>query len=240
MYGWRARIGMLLPSVNSAAEPLIQAITPDGVSVHTTRLRLAGSTDEDIYGMVEGVEEGASLLADAEVDLIVFHCTAASMFRPGFDDKIIERIEKKTGTPATSTSKAVMDAFDTLDVRRIALTTPYTQETNDREVAYLESHQISVLSETGMGISGSGTQMIAVEPGEWYRRVKRQQNDDADAYFISCTAIRAAEAIEPLERDLGKPVVTSNQAMVWHSLKKLEIRDPVPGYGQLMDTLGRA
>ena len=61
--------------------------------------------------------------------------------------------------------------------------------------------------------------MIAVEPGEWYRRVKRQRHDDADAYFISCTAIRAAEAIEPLERDLGKPVVTSNQAMVWHSLK---------------------
>ncbi len=240
MYGWRARIGMLLPSVNSAAEPLVQAMTPDGVSVHTTRLRLAGSTDADIMGMVEGVEEGASLLADAEVDLIVFHCTAASMFRPGFDDDIIARIEDRTDTPATSTSKAVMDAFDTLGARRIALTTPYTQETNDREIAYLESHQISVLSETGMGISGSGTAMIAVEPGEWYRRVKRQRDAAADAYFISCTAIRAAEAIEPLERDLDRPVVTSNQAMVWHSLKRLDIRDPVPGYGRLMDTLGRA
>ena len=240
MYGWRARIGMLLPSVNSAAEPLVQAMTPDGVSVHTTRLRLAGSTEDDILGMVSGVEEGASLLADAEVDLIVFHCTAASMFRPGFDDDIIARIEDRTGTPATSTSKAVMDAFDTLDVRRIALTTPYTQETNDREIAYLESHQISVLSETGMGITGSGTEMIAVEPGEWYRRVKRQRDEAADAYFISCTAIRAAEAIEPLERDLDKPVVTSNQAMVWHSLKRLDIHDPVPGYGRLMDTLGRA
>ncbi len=240
MYGWRARIGMLLPSVNSAAEPLVQAMTPDGVSVHTTRLRLAGSTEDDILGMVSGVEEGASLLADAEVDLIVFHCTAASMFRPGFDDDIIARIEDRTETPATSTSKAVMDAFDTLDVRRIALTTPYTQETNDREVAYLESHQISVLSETGMGIAGSGTEMIAVEPGEWYRRVKRQRDEAADAYFISCTAIRAAEAIEPLERDLDRPVVTSNQAMVWHSLKRLDIHDPVPGYGRLMDTLGRA
>ncbi|MDE0058416.1 MAG: hypothetical protein OXI22_01120 [Defluviicoccus sp.] len=240
MYGWRARIGMLLPSVNSAAEPLVQAMTPDGVSVHTTRLRLAGSTEDDILGMVEGVEEGASLLADAEVDLIVFHCTAASMFRPGFDDDIIARIEDRTATPATSTSKAVMDAFDTLGVRRIALTTPYTQETNDREIAYLESHQISVLSESGMGITGSGTAMIAVEPGEWYRRVKRQRDEAADAYFISCTAIRAAEAIEPLERDLDKPVVTSNQAMVWHSLKRLDIHDPVPGYGRLLDTLGRA
>lgn len=240
MYSYRARIGMLLPSTNAAAEPQINEMLPDGAAIHTTRLRLNGSSDEDIMGMVENVEEGASLLADADVDLIVFHCTAASMFREGFDDEIIERIETATGTPATSTSKAVLEAFREMDVRRIALTTPYTQETNDREIAFLESHQISVLSETGMGISGSGSQMLAVQPGEWYRRVKAQADDTADAYFMSCTAIRATEVIEPLERDLEKPVVTSNQAMVWHSLKKMGVKEGVPGYGRLMDSLGTA
>ena len=240
MYSYRARIGMLLPSTNAAAEPQIQHMLPDGVAFHTTRLRLTGSTEADVMGMVENVEEGASLLADASVDLIVFHCTAASMFKPGFDDEIIERIEKATDTPATSTSKAVLDAFRTLDVNRIALTTPYIQETNDREVEFLKSHQISVLSETGMGISGDGNQMLAVQPGEWYRRVKAQEDDQADAYFISCTAVRSAEVIEPLERDLDKPVVTSNQAMVWHSLKTAGVKEARPGYGRLMDTLGTA
>jgi len=240
MYSYRARIGMLLPSVNAAAEPQIQAMLPDGAAIHTTRLRLKGSSDADIMGMVEKVEEAAGLLADASVDLIVFHCTAASMFRPGFDDEIISRIETATGKPATSTSKAVLDAFSALGVRKIALTTPYTQETNDREIAFLESHQISVLSETGMGISGDGNQMLAVQPGEWYRRVKAQADPEVDGYFVSCTAIRATEAIEPLERDLDKPVFTSNQAMAWHSLKTLGVREAKPGYGRLMDTLGTA
>ena len=235
-HGWRARIGMLLPSVNSAAEPQVEAMSPDGVTFHTTRLRLRGSSEADIKGMVENVEDAASLLADAKVDMIVFHCTAASMHRPGFDDEIIERIETATDIPATSTSKAVLGALQSLGASRIALTTPYVQETNDREVAFLESHQISVLSETGMGIRGDGLAMIGVQPGEWYRRVKAQQDDAADAYFISCTAIRAAEVIEPLEHDLGRPVVTSNQAMVWHSLQKLGIKDCVPGYGRLMAT----
>ena len=140
--------------------------------------------------------------------------------------------------PATSTSKAVLDAFQSLGARKIALTTPYVQETNDREVAFLASHQISVLSETGMGIRGDGLAMIGVQPGEWYRRVKAQEDPDVEAYFISCTAIRAAEVIEPLEADLDRPVVTSNQAMVWHSLKKLGINDRVPGYGRLMATNG--
>ncbi len=240
MHGWRARVGMLLPSVNSAAEPQVEAMSPDGVSFHTTRLRLKGSSEADIMGMVANVEDAASLVADAKVDLIVFHCTAASMHRPGFDDEIVERIETATGIPATSTSKAVLDALNALDARRIALTTPYVQETNDREVAFLESHQISVLSETGMAIGGDGLAMIGVQPGEWYRRVKAQADETAEAYFISCTAIRAAEVIEPLEHDLGRPVVTSNQAMVWHSLQRLGIKDRVAGYGRLMATDGGA
>jgi maleate isomerase len=237
MYNWRARIGMLLPSTNSVAEPQIYKMLPDGVTFHTTRLKLKGSRESDIMGMIAGVEDGAKLLEDASPDLIVFHCTAASMFKTGMDDEIIGRIERATGLPATSTSKAVLDAFHALDVHRIALTTPYIRETNEREVAFLESHQIKVLSETGMDIAGDGLQMAAVEPGTWYRRVKAQRDEAADAYFISCTAIRSAEIIEPLERDLDKPVVTSNQAMVWHCLKKAGVREARPGYGRLMTTL---
>ena len=78
-YGDRARIGMLLPSVNRAAEPQITEMLPTGVSLHTTRLRQS-SEEEHINEMAADVERGAVMLADADVDLIVFHCTAASMF----------------------------------------------------------------------------------------------------------------------------------------------------------------
>lgn len=234
-YGDRARIGMLLPSVNRAAEPQITDMLPKGVSLHTTRLRLRSSEESHVNEMVADVERGAIMLADADVDLIVFHCTAASMFAPGFDDGIIERIEDATGKTATSTSKGCIEAFETVGASKITLTSPYIQETNDREVVFLKSHGVEVLSETGMGISGDGGAMLSVEPEEWRRRVKRQDEPASEAAFISCTAIRAVEAIEPIEADIDKPVITSNQAMVWHSLRKLAIDDRPVGYGRLME-----
>jgi maleate isomerase len=233
-YGDRARIGMLLPSVNRAAEPQITEMLPRGVSLHTTRLRLRASDEAAINEMVSDVERGAAMLADANVDLIVFHCTAASMFAPGFDDGIIERIENATGKNATSTSKGCLEAFELFGAKNITLTTPYTQETNDREVAYLASHNVKVLSETGAGIGGDGAAMLAIEPEEWRRRVNAQDEPDSQAAFISCTAIRAVEAIEPIEADIDKPVITSNQAMLWHALRKLGIDDRPQGFGRLM------
>jgi maleate isomerase len=225
---------MLLPSVNRAAEPQITAMLPKGVGLHTTRLRLQSSSDEHINEMVSDVERGAVMLADADVDLIVFHCTAASMFAPGFDDDIIERIEKATGKNATSTSKGCLEAFELFGAKNITLTTPYVQQTNDREVAYLESHDVNVLSETGAGITGDGGAMLAIEPEEWRRRVNAQDEPDSQAAFISCTAVRAVEAIEPIEADIDKPVITSNQAMLWHALRRLGIDDRPQGFGRLM------
>ena len=113
-YGTRARIGMILPSVNQAAEPQISRMLPDGVSLHTTRMRLRPDLEET----VRDAEIGAEMLADAKVDLVVFHCTAASMSAPGFDDKVIARLEAVTGKPTTSTSKACLEAFGTLGARR--------------------------------------------------------------------------------------------------------------------------
>jgi maleate isomerase len=225
---------MLLPSVNRAAEPQITEMLPRGVSLHTTRLRLRASDEAAINEMVSDVERGAAMLADADVDLIVFHCTAASMFAPGFDDGIIERIENATGKNATSTSKGCLEAFELFGAKNITLTTPYIQETNDREVAYLASHNVKVLSETGAGIGGDGAAMLAIEPEEWRRRVNAQDEPDSQAAFISCTAIRAVEAIEPIEADIDKPVITSNQAMLWHALRKLGIDDRPQGFGRLM------
>ena len=159
----------------------------------------------------------------------MFHCTAASMFAPGFDDGIIGRIEEATGLPATSTSKGCLEAFRVFGARKITLTTPYVQDVNDRETVFLKSHGVEVLSDTAMGISGDGAAMLAVEPEEWRRRVRLQDEPDSDAAFISCTAVRAAAAIGAIEGDIGKPVVTSNQATLWHALRKLGLGDEVPG-----------
>ena len=231
-YGWRARLGMLLPSGNVAAESQFNAMLPSGVSLHTTRLKLTGSSDAELLAMIDRLEEGSSLLADACVDLILFHCTAVTMWDAEMDRTLPERITKTTGLPATSTATAAMSAFKALGIRRIVMVTPYIEATNVRETAFLESRQISVLKAVGLNIA-QAKDMISVEPGEWYRLVRAQARDDADAYFISCTAVRSLEVIEDLERDLGRPVFTSNQVAAWHALRTMGVKDIRPGFGRL-------
>lgn len=224
---------MLLPSGNVAAESQFNAMLPAGVSLHTTRLKLTGSSDAELLAMADRLEDGAELLADACVDLILFHCTAVTTWNAEMDRTLPERITKATGLPATSTARGLLAAFKALDARRVVMVTPYIEATNVRETAFLESRQISVLHSVGLNIS-QAKDMISVEPGEWYRLVRANMRDDADAYFISCTAVRSLEVIADLERDLGKPVVTSNQVAAWHALRTMGVKDSLDGYGRLL------
>ncbi len=236
MYSWRARIGMIIPSTNAVAEPQVNRMAPEGVVFHTQRVAFEGTSAENVKKFVAGAGEAAKLLADADVDMVVLACTAASMFRPGIDAEEVEIMQEASGKPCTTVSRAVVDAMRTLGIRKVVMTSPYM--TNEREARFLEHHQVKVLGDVGLKLSNA--EFPKVEPAAWYRQVKSQAVPEADAYFLSCTATRTAEVIEPLERDLDKPVVTSNQAMVWHCLKTMGVRAPVTGYGRLFDTLGSA
>jgi maleate isomerase len=223
---------MLLPSSNPVAEPEISRILPEGVSLHTTRLKLAGSTRDELLGMAKGVEEATGLLTDAGVDRIVFNCTAVSTFDPAMGEALRRRMEAVAGRPATSTAHAIVAALQALGGRRIALITPYIDAVVEREVAFLEHLGLEVVSRIGLGLA-EGKAMSAVEPGEWYRRTTGEAGSGADLYFLSCTAIRVFDVIADLEHDLGAPVLTSNQAMVWWCLREAGLRDRIPALGRL-------
>lgn len=231
-YGWRLRLGMLLPSSNAVAEPEIAGMLPFGVSLHTTRLRLVGSAKEDLLGMAANLSEASELLADARVDKIVFNCTAVSTFDPEMGESLQRQIEEATRIPATTTSAAIVAGLKAISAKKVVLITPYIEEINKREIEFLSHHGIEVVGQTGLGLVDGAT-MGSIEPGEWYRIVMANRQPDADAYFLSCTAIRVASVIESLESSLGKPVVTSNQAMTWHCLRTSGIQDELRGLGAL-------
>jgi maleate isomerase len=223
---------MLLPSSNPVGEPEVNAMLPAGVSLHTTRLKLAGSTREDLLGMTQKIEEGSALLADAGVDMIAFNCTAVSTFDAAMAESIQARIASAGGVPAISTADGIVAGFKALGIRRLVLVTPYIDPVNQREVAFLARHGIEVLQQVGLGlVEGQG--MASIEPGEWYRLALANRHPGAECYFLSCTAIRVLPIIAALEADLGAPVLTSNQAMVWHALRTAGIRDTPAGFGAL-------
>ncbi|WP_321794890.1 hypothetical protein [Caballeronia sp. J97] len=232
-YGQRARIGVLMPSGNTAAEPELSAMMPDGVSCHVTRLPLNGSSAEDLLGMTAQLEPAAILLRDTRPDLIVFHCTAVSTWDPAMDETLCTRIQHATGVRTATTAAALVRAIECMGARTIVLLTPYIDEINEREVTFLRHHGISVIDCHGLGLK-TPEEMMAVEPESWMDLALQHRSEAADAYVISCTAIRTLPVIEEIEKVLGRPVITSNQAMAWHALRQSNVLDRVNGAGELL------
>ena len=143
-YGDRARIGLLIPSGNSVAEPEIHAMLPPGVVALVTRLALTGSSEAELEAMLEALEPASRLLADARPGLIGFHCTAVSTFAPDRAGSIQARIEAATGLPACSTADGILAALETLGVRRPVLVTPYIEPVHAREAAWLAEARASL------------------------------------------------------------------------------------------------
>jgi len=232
-YGDRARLGVLLPSGNSVAEPELRAMLPAGVGLHVTRLPLRGSSQAELLGMLDTLETGARLLGDVRPDAIAFHCTAVSTYAPSFAHEIATRIERATTVPAFATADAILAALGALNARRVLLVTPYIEEVHRREIDFLQTSGIEVLGGGFMSVATNDL-MARIPPADIAALVRSSARGlAADACFISCTAIRSAGLIAPLEAELGMPVITSNQVLAWFASQRLGIGERVPGYGRL-------
>jgi maleate cis-trans isomerase len=232
-YGDRLRLGIIVPSGNVIAEPQIRAMLPSGVSALFTRLALRGSSEAELRRMMEGVEGAASLLADARVDRIVFHCTAVTTFSPETGAAIRERITAATGIQGLVTSDALEAAFRALTLRRLVLLTPYIAAVHQREIDFVEWLGLRVVRDAALGVD-TNEQMARLTPDALAAWALANRDDQADAYFLSCTALRTAELIAPLEAQFGRPVITSNQVMVWHALREAGIAWTSGPWGRLM------
>ena len=232
-YGDRLRLGIIVPSGNVIAEPQIRAMLPAGVGALITRLALRGSSEAELRRMEAGVEAAAGLLADAQVDRIVFHCTAVTTFSPEAGSAIRQRITDATGIPGLVTSDALAAAFQALRIRRVVLLSPYIAPVHQREIAFLQHLGLEVVGEAALGLDTNDA-MARLSPEQLEEWAITQLNSQADGYFLSCTALRTAELISPLERRLGRPVLTSNQVMVWHALRDAGLSDGDTAWGQLM------
>lgn len=233
------RLGMLLPSGNLVAERQMLAMLPACVALHVTRLPLTGSSDAQLRRMTDGLDDAARLLGDTRADLIAFNCTAVSAYEPNADVAIKKQIEDATGIRAVATAEALVEALRHLNATRIALITPYIEPVTEREIAFFRHHGFDVVHDASYGIDTNWD--MAHEPEEtWERFMLANRHDDADAYLLSCTAIESARVIAPLEARLGKPVLTSNQALAWLCLREGGVHERVGGFGALLEPEGAA
>lgn len=225
MYGWRNRIGLVVTSSDRTSEGEYYRHTPEGVSVHAARMLLEnGVADaETLERMSSDVERCAKLLETTNVDVIAYSCTTGSLLKgQGFETEIERRIEDVAEVPAVATAASIKRAFDTLDMDSIAVATPYIEELNELEVDFLEDSGYEVHDIYGLGCQ-TDEEICAHHPEMAYQQARSMDCEDADGVFISCTGYRTFEIIEQLENDLGKPVVSSNQATLWDALQTIGI-----------------
>ena len=167
------------------------------------------------------IEKATGDLAVASLDAIAYGCTAGSLVMPLA--KLTDFMTGVAGVPCVATASALVHACRALGLARVALATPYHDALNEHERAFLADNAIAVVAIKGLGIGAGGPQeyvRIARVPAEdVYAHARSADRPDAQGLLISCTDLATLAAIPRLEHDLGKPVVTSNQATFWAALR---------------------
>lgn len=227
------RIGFIIPSSNRMVEQELAPAAGAGVAVHVARLRMTGPHARTIEQLVPAVADAARTLDDARCDAIVFHCTANSTSEgAGGERRLLDALRSATGAAVTTTATAIRDALEALRARRIVLVTPYDRAVTEHEAAFFEAAGVNVAGMLARSLAGSDA-YCAEPPAAWAEALRSVARPDADAYVLSCANISSFPIIAQAEEALARPVVTSNQAVLWAALRAAGAPRP-PQLGVLM------
>ena len=227
MLGWRGRIGLLVPATNTVAENEFWSMIPDGTTIATARVVSIQSEDEHqrLAGYRAQVIKAADEVLHVNPSIIAWTCTSGSFIGgAGYDERLVAEVQARVKVPVLTTSTAVLEAIRHLGISRLAMGTPYRDSVTRVEKTFLENSiaNLQVVSTRNLNVRGPGRRGY-IQPAEVYALAREVDTPDAQAVFLSCTDVRTREVLELLERDLGKPVISSNQATIWAILRRLGV-----------------
>ncbi len=232
------RLGVLVPSVNTIVEPDMYRMAPPGITVHFSRLPVPSdvATVENLEHLGDHLEESLQSLAQAKIGAVAFACTSGSFIKgPSWDRHLIERMEKIV-SPATTTSESILSALRSLNVTDLALVTPYPDTVNELMELYFASQGYRIVNLKSLRLSSS-QEIKRITPRTIYELSRSADTDRAEGILISCTDFQAISIIEALEREIKKPVISSNQATLWRLMILSGIHTSIKGYGRLLRNL---
>jgi maleate isomerase len=238
----RRRLGLLVPSTNSVAEPDVHAAVPDGVTVHVHRLFLPDnvSKKDAMDRMNSDLVTGATYLATARVEAICMTGTTNSFYQGAAGADWMETTMSTTAkVPAVASSLSVVLALKHYGATKLSVATPYADWANERLREFLVASGFDVLNldNDPRVADGHPQHMNDQDPEEIREFALSVWRGDADAMFLSCAAWRAMEVAASIEEAIGKPVITTNQATVWRALRTMGISTARRGFGRLLDEM---
>lgn len=234
------RIGVLAPSGNIVMERELPRYLPPGVVTIHNRLSRPGTamTKAQLVGMMESLERAAKDMAQSYPEVILYGCTSGSfLLGVGREGDAGEKIAEYTGIPGITTSMAVDKALNAVAAKRVFMLTPYPDDINESEVAFLDARGIKVVGydsfrcPTVEALHKVSSEQVAERVLEHRDVIK----SSCDAVFISCTNLLTMDKIEQLEAKLDVPVVSSNQATLWAGLVHMKAETRELGGGRLFE-----
>jgi maleate cis-trans isomerase len=238
----RLRLGVLVPGGNPTVEPEFYRMAPPSITVHFARLASPAGVPGAVAGLegrtlgyLDALPAAASVLAEVKPDFVALSHTALSYMNGCANEPaLLERLSGLVGTRAVTAARAVTEALRHLGARRIAIATPYSEAIGVASQAYWQAAGFEIVARRQL----EGVVNIYDETEERAAVLGRQADTPgAEAVLISGTGLPTVGIVEGLERELGKPVVTSQCATLWCALRALGIKRPVRGYGRLLATL---
>jgi len=234
-----ARIGVLVPFTNVNLESDMGLLCPTGVSFHTARL---GGYDvnkipdeEQMAGLgASDLTEPLTLLAGARPDIVLYGCTSATLSHGlTFDQDLTAKIHAIMGVPTVTAAGALVRALKHMGITRVGFASPYVGEINLRAAAFLADAGIKTVRTHDIGRDLGNYGQGELTPNEVFDLACAADHADAEAIVLSCTDMRSVETIERLENNIGKPVICSNQAMMFAALQDVGIAPEGLAFGRL-------
>ena len=235
-HGSRARLGVVVPSVNTVVEPWFSAVSPAGVSIHAARMLMDNAlSPEGIVRMDR--EEGQHAvvqLTSCRPHAIAYCCTASSIVQGlEYDLQLQREITHRARVPCTTATQSILEALRVFGVTTIAAASPYPDDIDQAEHAFFATAGVQVVSSACLGIR-DGFALASPTYAQIVALAERAYSSRAEALLITCLNLWSHVAVERLEQAFAIPVITSTQATLWRLLRIAGIADRVTGYGRLL------
>ena len=233
--GARARIGVIVLATDHTIEyEFRQVVKMQGVAFYQSRIPNSSNINpETLKAMEDHISDRAALiLPGIPFDVMAYGCTSASMVIG--EERVFEQI--RAGRPEavpTTPITAAFTAFHTLGLRRIGVLTPYRDDINRFMRDYIQERgfDVPIFGSFNEDDDNRAARITAASIREAVLEIG--QHEEVDGVFLSCTSLRLSNVVEEIEQELGKPVTSSNHAIIWHSLRLAGINDDIEGYGAL-------